>query len=100
MLAPEEMAFYRLLLSDFSVILIIVMAEYFLFRDKKSTKTIIYNNLELIHPNRRKELENDLSTKYGISEIQNIKVGDINVVKKSVRLLVNFNDTLNNNYIE
>ena len=97
MLAPEDIAFYRLLLSDFSVVLVIVLAEYFLFRGKQSTKTIIYNNLELIHPQRRKELEKDLNEKYGILGIQDIKVGDINEPKKFTKLTVNFNDTGGNN---
>ena len=98
LLATEEIAFYRLLLSDFSVILIIIMAEYFLFRGKQSTKTIIYNNLELIHPQRKKELEKDLNEKYGILGIQDIKVGDINEPKKFTKLTVNFNDTGGYNY--
>ena len=96
MLAPDEMAFYRMLISDFSIILIIVLAEYFLFRAKQSTKTIIYTNLELIHPRRRKELEKDLNEKYGIFGIQDIIVGDINEPKKFTKLTVNFNDASGN----
>jgi hypothetical protein len=92
-LAPEEMSFYRLLVSDFTVMIIIVIAEYALFRNNRSTKTIIYQNLELIHPNKWNELESDLNQKYGISGIQDIKVGEINEAKKFTKLTVDFNAT-------
>lgn len=89
-LAPEEIAFYRLLLSDFLVISIIVLAEYFLFRGKQTSKTITYQNLELIHPDKRTELERDLDRKYGITGINHIEVGEINEVKKFTKLTVNY----------
>jgi hypothetical protein len=74
-----------------------VIAEYALFRNNRSTKTIIYQNLELIHPDKRKELESDMNMKYGISGIQDIIVGEINELKKFTKLTVDFNDTGRNN---
>lgn len=97
-LAPEEIGFFRLLISDSTIMLIIVLAEYFLFRNKKCTKTIIYNNLILIHPGKRKELEKDLNDKYGISEIEKITVGEINEPKKFTKLTVSFIDSGKNNF--
>ncbi len=59
---------------------------------------MVYNNLELIHPEKRHELFQDLNQRYGISEIEKIKVGKIDIVKKSVRLLIYFKDSGDNNF--
>ncbi len=91
-LAPVEIDFYRLVISDISILLLAGLAEYFLFRRSNYSKTIIYNNLELIHPERRNELEEDLSTKFGINHINKIEVGDINTAKKFAKIQVHFRD--------
>lgn len=91
-LAPVDLEFYRILISDVSVVLIAALAEYFLFRGNSSTKSILYNNLELINPNKRADLETDLDKKYGISGIKDIQVSDINEVKKFAKIIVNYND--------
>ena len=97
-LAPQDMEFYKILASDVSLLLLAGLLEYFLFREKFSTKIMVYNNLKLIHPDKRHELIQDLNQRYGISEIEKIKVGKIDIVKKSVRLLVYFKDTGDNNF--
>ena len=97
-LAPEDIEFYRLLISDVSIILLAGMAEYFLFRRKEATKRIVYNNLDLINPEKRTALENDLRTRFGITDIDKIKVGDINTAKNTAELFVAFQDTGDNNF--
>ncbi len=96
-LVPDEIEFYRVMATDASLLLIAGLLEYFLFRQNLSTKELVYNNLQLIHPDRREELKNDLSQRYGISDIEKIKVGKIDSVKNSVRLLVYFRDYGDNN---
>jgi hypothetical protein len=97
-LAPADLEFYRLVISDVSILALAALAEYFLFRGSDNTKRIVYNNLELIHPDKRTELENDLGNRFGISEIQNIKVGNINTAKNTADLLVYFKDPRNYNF--
>ena len=97
-LAPADLEFYRLVISDVSIIALAALAEYFLFRGNDNTKSIVYNNLELIHPDKRIELENDLRNRFGISEIQKIKVGNINTAKNTADLLVYFKDSKNYNF--
>lgn len=92
MLVPENVDFIRILLSDASILLIAGLAEYFLFKASLIKKDIVYNNLALIHPNRRKELEEDLNLKFGIAGITKIKVGDINTVKNSAKINVEFKE--------
>lgn len=93
MLAPTDMEFFRIIFSDFTILLMAGLAEYFLFRKNSLTKSIVYNDLNLIHPDKREELKADLSSKFGLSEIEKIKVGDINMTKKFARLMVQFKDT-------
>lgn len=100
MLAPENMEFYRLIYSDVSLLLIAAVAEYFLFRKVSFTKHIVYNNLDLIHPDKRDELKRDLQKRFGIPNIEKVKVGDINTAKKSANLTVYFQDKGGQNYIE
>ena len=97
-LAPQDMEFYKILASDVSLLLLAGLLEYFLIRDKLSIKTMVYNKLELIHPDKRHQLFQDLNQKYGISEIEKIKVGKIDNVKKSVRLLIYFKDSGDNHF--
>ena len=97
-LAPDDMEFHRLVISDLSILILAALAEYFLFRRKDCTKHVLYNNLDLIHPDKRIVLEKELKDRFGISEIQKIKVGDINTAKKTADLLVYFKDSENNNF--
>jgi hypothetical protein len=99
-LVPEDIGFYKLLVSDVSLLIITGLLEYFLFREKISIKVLVYNNLELIHPDKRTELYDDLDSKYGIEEIEKIKVGKIDTVKNSVRLQIHFKDSGNNNFTD
>ncbi len=97
-LAPQDLEFYKILASDVSLLLLAGLLEYFLFRKKLSIKPMVYNNLELIHPDKRHELFQDLNQRYGISEIEKIKVGKIDTVKTSVQLRIYFKDSGDNNF--
>jgi hypothetical protein len=97
-LAPQDLEFYKLLASDVSLLLIAGLLEYFLFKEKLSSKIMVYNNLDLIHPDKHPELIQDLNKRYGISGIEKIKVGKIDNVKNSVRLLIHFKDSGDNNF--
>lgn len=97
-LAPFDIEFYKLIVTDVSILLLASVAEYFLFRGNLVTKNIVYNNLDLIHPDKRTVLKDDLNKRFGLTEIIEIKVGDINVAKKFAKLLVSFKDSNGNNY--
>jgi len=97
-LAPQDLEFYKLLASDVSLLLMAGLLEYFLFKEKLSSKIMVYNNLDLIHPDKHPELIQDLNKRYGISGIQKIKIGKIDNVKNSVRLLIFFKDSGDNNF--
>ena len=91
-LVPMDFEIYKLFLTDASLLLIAGLLEYFLFRKKLSTKTIVYNNLDLIHPDKRPELIQDLNSRFGLGSIEKIQVGKIDTLKSAVRLQVFFKD--------
>jgi hypothetical protein len=99
MLAPDDIPFYKILITDGAISLVAGLSEYFLFRSKLISKVIIYDNLNLIHPDMRRELESDLNAKYGMKEITKIRVGRIDATKNSARLLVSLKDA-ENNFVE
>ena len=98
-LAPEEIELFKFLVTDFSILLLAGISEYFLFKKTLIIKEIVYNNLELINPEKRELLYTDLKDKFGISNIEQIQIGKIDMVKNSVRLRVKFKDS-GNNYID
>jgi len=89
------MEFFRLVSSDGFLLIIAVLAEMFLFREKDVSKTIQYDKLNFIHPDHRTELLEDLDQRFGISEIRELKFGRIDTLKNSVRLKVIFKDKNN-----
>jgi hypothetical protein len=97
-LVPADIEFYKLLVTDGSLLLLAGLFEYFLFRENFFTKILVYNNLDLIHPDRRDELKQDLDQRYGIKAIEKIKIGKIDEVKNSVKLQVSFKDSGNDNF--
>jgi len=97
-LVPEDMAFFKIMVTDGALLLIAGLCEYFLFRNKERSKIIIYNNLEMIRPEKKEELYADLNSKFGIANIKTLKIGKIDMPKSIVRLQVTFNDVTNNNF--
>lgn len=97
-LAPQDMEFYKFIITDGIILLFAAMAEYFLFRDEYVTKTLVYNQLENIHPDKRKELLDDLSIRFGIKDVKKVKIGRIDMSKNSATILVTFKDPTDSNF--
>lgn len=93
MLSPPEIEFFKIMITDIIILLLAGIAEYSLFRSKYVTNFIVYTNLCLLHPEKKKELESDLEMKYGLKEIKDIKIGRIDELKNSARLQITFKDT-------
>ncbi len=100
-LVPIEANIFRVLYSDVYVVLIVFLLEYVVLkRTKLHKKEVVYTKLDLIHPNRRSELEKDLNDSYGFGEIRKIKVGKIDQAKQTARLQVTFKDGSDNHLTE
>lgn len=91
-LVPEDFEFVRIIISDIILLGLAGLLEYILFSKKVATKIIVYNNLDLIHPDKRTELLADLNKKFGIANVTAVKTGKIDIPKSTVRLQVVFED--------
>ena len=99
-LVPEDIEFYKMFSSDVMILLPAAIAEHFLYKNKPGTKVVVYDNLDLIHPDKREQLMGDLNNRFGITNILKIKVGKVDTIKGSARLLVELNDPKDLNYQE
>lgn len=99
-LAPMDMEFYKILVTDGVILMLAAIAEYSLFRDKNASKILVYDRLDLIHPDKRKALIDDLNERFGISEVKKVKVGRIDAQKNTARLQVIFKDIDDSNFEE
>ncbi len=87
-LVPFETPFIRLLVNDFLILVIIWVADYFLFQNQGIVKTINYDRLDLLEEVKRSEMEADLKIRFGIDQIMKIQVGNIDTLKGRVKIKV------------
>ncbi len=65
----------------------------------ESSKRVIYEKIELIHPERRAELIADLENRLGI-KIKRVAVGKVNFLKDTAELTVFYDEVRQNNFAE
>lgn len=97
-LVGHEVLMSRMILADVFILVTAAVAEYFLFRSQPHEKLIIYDNMNLIHPEHRAELLKDLTERFGLSNIESVKVGRIDALKNSARLKVQYHDPADENF--
>jgi len=88
-LITAETGLFRALFADSIIILIAWSAQGFLVRNKLIRKTITYNNMDLLKPDRYEELLRDLSDLSGF-QIEKAHVGRVDYVKRNARLRIYF----------
>jgi hypothetical protein len=54
-------------------------------------RTIIYDRVDLIHPNRHQQLKEDIKNRTGIDVVK-FKIGQIDLAKSSLRLTVFYDE--------
>lgn len=99
-LAIDHIEYFKIVITDATLLGLIILMELVIFKKSMMIKTIVYNNLDLLHENLRPQLMSDLETKFGIKNIQKIQVGRIDTLKNSAVLKVFFFDTGNQHYSE
>jgi hypothetical protein len=88
-LISADTSLVRALFADSILILITVAAQSFLVRNKLIRKTIMYNNMDLLKPDRYDELLKDLSSMSGFP-IEKVQVGRVDYIKRQARLRIYF----------
>lgn len=99
-LIGDQLEFYKIIVSDLLILVLIALLELSLFKQKTLVKSIQYNKLELIHEDKRSELVADLQASFGIRNIERVQVGKIDTFKQTAQLKVFFQDTGDKNFTE
>ena len=94
-LSANQVVFTELLFANFSIVLLTFLLERHwvnnLPDDGISSKTVVYNDMEMIKPENHQALINDLALKTGLSVIS-IKVGRINFIENHANIKLYYRD--------
>jgi hypothetical protein len=88
-LITGDVSLFRVLFADSIIILITWGAQSFLLRNKLIRKTITYDKMELLKPDKYEELLQDISTMSGFP-IEKAQVGRVDYIKRQARLRIFF----------
>jgi hypothetical protein len=78
----------EILFTNFAIILITFSLEKIWLLKNESSKTIIYEKIDLIKPEKYQELMNDLKERTGIRNIKRIETGKIDFLKDTCTLQI------------
>lgn len=97
-LASSKVTYLELVFTNIIVILIVYILEKVWLMKNESKKVIDYEKIELIQPDKRAELVEDLKQRTGLS-ISRIEIGRINFLRDTVRLLVYYQEDRETNLV-
>jgi len=82
-------SYAELLLANILIIAILAILEMIVMRGRRATKLVCYERIELIRPERRKELIADLEERLG-HKIERIDVGNVDFLRDVAFLKVHY----------
>ena len=88
-----------LIAANFIILLLMFVLEKGWGFKFESSKRVIYEKIELIHPERRAELIADLENRMGI-KIKRVAVGKVNFLKDTAELTIFYDEIRQNNFSE
>jgi len=95
----DSLSFAELLIPNLAIALLIWLFEAFVLRRNLASKLILYDRIELITPERREELLEDLTKRTGLN-ITKINVGSIDFLKDTAILKIEYeNDGGGNSHV-
>jgi len=85
----ETISFMELVVIDMLTLLVAFVVEVYITGMGVKRKKIVYDRLELIHPDKYEELKKDISQRLGI-EVERVDIGPADLIRDSVEILVFF----------
>lgn len=82
----------EILFANLAIVLITFSLEKVWLLRHVSSKTIIYEKINLIVPEKYDEMIADLKERTGITEIKRVEIGKINFLKDTCRMIVYYED--------
>ncbi len=102
-LSNEQVSYLELLFANLSVVIISFLVEHVKHVEKELYTTIVYNNADLVTPDKEKELIDDLEAKTGL-KISHIEISSVDYVQSTAKIKVFFfkscQKTLNQSMID
>ncbi len=84
-LANKKISYAELIFTNFVILFICFLMEHVFSLKHESTKSILYEKIDLIRSGRRPELIKDLEERTGL-KINRIEVGRINFLRDTVKI--------------
>lgn len=97
-LSNKDTSYLELVFTNLIIILTVYVVERVWLMRNESKKVIDYEKIELIHPDKRAELVEDLKQRTGLT-ISRIEIGRINFLRDTVRLLIYYQEDQENNMV-
>ncbi len=85
----DSLSFVELLVPNVAIAVLIWLFETFVLRANLASKLVLYDRIELITPERREELLEDLHKRTGLN-ITKVKVGSIDFLKDTAILKIEY----------
>jgi hypothetical protein len=96
-LATEQLSYVELIFTNLVVITLIYLLEKIWLLKSEASKTIDYEKIDLIKPEKHDELIKDLKERTGL-EIHRIEIGSINFLRDTVRIRIFFMENNGSNH--
>ncbi len=93
--AHEDFVFPELIAANLMVLILVGVLEKLWMNGKEQRKTIIYEKIELIKPNKREELIKDISARTGLN-ISRVEIGQIDFLKDVAKIVIYFDKESSN----
>ncbi|KPL14732.1 MAG: hypothetical protein AMS23_08635 [Bacteroides sp. SM1_62] len=97
-LTTREISYLELVFANIIIILIVYVLERLWLMKNEVKKVIDYEKIELIHPDKRAELVEDIKQRTGLP-INRVEIGRINFLRDTVRLLIYYKEDRENNLV-
>lgn len=85
----DSLSFVELLIPNLAIALLIWMFETFVLRKNLASKLILYDRIELITPERREDLLEDLAKRTGL-KITKLNIGSVDFLKDSAIIKIEY----------
>ncbi len=95
----KKTSYVELLFINTMILFVAWMGEKYWMLTKESIKTIVYEKIELVRPENRDKLIEDLETRTGL-KINRIEVGRVDFLRDTARLRVFYSPKINEEHFE
>jgi hypothetical protein len=86
-LSDKEISYVELLFANGALIVITIVIEYFWSFKHESSKTIVYEKIDLIKPQNQEKFIKDLEKRTGL-KINRVEIGKINFLRDTAEITI------------